>query len=155
MVDPSSAMQSLQQELTRGLRLESCVVAPNLRMIKDQPGGEHRFTYALMAQGMIHAYCAFVTAGRIDGVLCFSIGYAVPPQFRNQGLAAKIIEDSIRELSSGLRRAGIGKFYVEAMVGKDNIASQKVAARVISRDPKEVIDQHSGEPALVYHRLVE
>lgn len=154
MVDPSTAMESLQKALKQSLSLERCVIATNLRMIKDQHGNAHRFSYALIEDKILQAYCAFVTTDPIDGILCFNIGYAVPERFRNQGLATKTLEDSIRELSAGLKRANIPQFYIEAIVGKDNVASQKVAERVLTASPKEVVDQTSGEPAFAYHRLI-
>lgn len=41
-------------------------------------------------------------------------------------------------------------FYVEAVVGKDNLASQRVASKIISDVPVAGTDSESGEPILAY-----
>ncbi|MNE81585.1 hypothetical protein D3C80_1782480 [compost metagenome] len=122
----------------------------------DRPNGETRITYAMVDFGRVRAFVTYVSADPVHGVPCFGVGYAVPEKFRRQGLAAKIIDKSIDEMKHGLARNGIQKFYIEAVVGESNIASRKVAEKVISATPDRTgLDEFSGEPAITYLRLIE
>ena len=46
-------------------------------------------------------------------------------------------------------------FYVEAIVGADNKASQRVAERTLSNKPVAVTDHISGLPAFRYLQKIE
>ena len=72
------------------------------------------------------------------------IGYAVPEAYRNQGRAKEIVNAAISDISANLDET----FFVEAIVGADNIPSQHVAAQVISAESEAVTEQHSGLPAV-------
>jgi hypothetical protein len=91
----------------------------------------------------------------IEGIPCFQLGCAVPAAYRGQGRAKNIVDAAIIEMKNGLARNKISAFYVEAIVGAHNTASQHVAAATISTTPKEVTDQFSGLPALQYLRKID
>ena len=57
-------------------------------------------------------------------------------------------------MKNGMARNGLKTFYVEAIVGMHNTASQRVAAKVISDKPVATTDAASGLPALQYLRKV-
>jgi hypothetical protein len=79
----------------------------------------------------------------------------VPEAERGKGWGKQIVAAAIAELKNGLSRAHPGAtFYVEAVVGLHNVASQHVAAAVISNTPKQITDSVSGLPALHYMRKV-
>lgn len=101
------------------------------------------------------AFVVFALCEPIEGTPCFAIGYAVPEAYRNQGRAKKAISAAIAEMQNGFGRLGYSVFYVEAIVGLDNKASQRVAEQVISDKPVAVTDQVSGLPALQYLRKIE
>lgn len=90
----------------------------------------------------------------LEGKPVFQIGYAVPQHLRKRGLAKDIANAAIAELQNGLARNGIKSFHVEAVAGQRNAASQKVAASVIGGEPREMIDEISGEPAYAYMREI-
>lgn len=90
----------------------------------------------------------------IEGVRCFAMGYAVPPDERGKGFAAQLVRGAIAELQRGLARSGVIDFNIEAVVGTDNIGSQKVAAATLSDTPKEGTDSLSGRPVYVYVRRI-
>lgn len=81
---------------------------------------------------------------------CFQIGYAVPQHLRKRGLAKDIARAAIAEFSAAMSRNGIDSFYVEAIVGTKNVASQKVAESIFGKPVKERVDKHSSEPILQY-----
>jgi hypothetical protein len=88
-------------------------------------------------------------------VPCIGIGYAVPEAYRNQGRAKEIVNAAILDFKRGLERGGQRRpFFVEAIVGVDNVPSQHVAAMVISAESEAMTDQRSGLPALRYVRKV-
>lgn len=154
IADPMDALVSLQREVRRGMPTHPCDLSPGLRVILDQPNGVTRYTYARIEHGRVKAIALFVHHEPIDGVPCFNVGYAVPEAYRNRGWASEIVEQGIQELRQGFGRHGAKSFHVEAVVGKDNLASLRVASKVISNAPIEGTDSESGEPVFAYTRLV-
>jgi len=154
MIDPSNALESFQHAHQRGLiRLEHGILDPALFLCVDQPNGETRFSYVRFEGKTVAAFVEFVTLEPINGVPCFAIGYAVPQAFRKQGRAKDVVSAAIAELQHGLGR--YGAFYIEAVVGTDNLASQHIAEHLISNAPVSIKDKHSGLPALQYVRKIE
>jgi RimJ/RimL family protein N-acetyltransferase len=98
----------------------------------------------------VTALVILVLVEPIDGVPCFHIGYAVVETSRNQGAATQAVLGAIAELRNGLGRAGPAKFCIEAMIGTDNKASQRVVEKAGFPAPKETTDEVSGSPALQY-----
>jgi hypothetical protein len=91
----------------------------------------------------VTALVIFALCDPIEGTPCFSIGYAVPEAYRNQGSAKEAISTAISEMQHGFGRHGHSVFYVEAIVGADNRYSQRVAEQVISDTPVAVTDKIS------------
>jgi hypothetical protein len=157
MVDPYIGLQSFQRALLNGLIVPSpCEIYPEISILKDDADEQPRLTYALIDNNTVKATVVYVPAQPIDGVCCFDVGYSVAENFRNQGIATQVLEKSIAEMRRGFGRH-MKKFYIEAVIGTSNFASQKVASKVLSTDsaPRETIDSVSGQPALVYTRLIE
>lgn len=159
LVDPHIGFVSYQEALLDGsISPTPCESHPELFVMRDEPepeSGVQRLTYAFNSGKVSKAYAVYIQANPLDGKPCFGIGYATADPFRNQGLATEIVIASMRELKQGLsrhlRKPG---FYVEAIVGIDNHASQKVAARTLSDSPHSITDDESGLPALHYVKLV-
>jgi hypothetical protein len=154
IAEPMDALVSLQREVRRGMPTQRCDLSPGVRVILDQPNGVLRYTYARIEHGRVKAVALFVHHEPIDGVPCFNLGYAVPEAYRNRGWASEIVELDIQELRQGFGRHGAKSFYVEAVVGKDNLSSLRVASKVISDVPIGGTDSESGEPVFAYTRLV-
>lgn len=155
MTDPSDALSVFQAQLVSGhLPLQRCALDADLFVLVDEPNGKPRFTYLRLQDKAITAIVMLVVVDPIDGTPCFNIGYAVPESHRNQGLAKNTVSAAIKELKNGLSSAGIAAFYVEAIVGTDNQASQRVAESTISGTPAHITDGVSGHPALQYLRKI-
>lgn len=157
MVDPYIGLQSYQRALLRKLIAPSpCEIHPEIVVLRDDAEGKSRLTYALIEEDVVKATVVYVQTEPIKGVLCFDVGYSVADGFRNQGIAARVLEKSIIEMTHGLG-CYIKRFYIEAVIGTSNLASQKVATKVLSPESarREVIDSVSGQPAFVYIRLIE
>jgi hypothetical protein len=157
MTDTMAALTSLQQALNNGLvTFQRCKLHPDLQVHLDEPSPRvSRFTYASISKGNVLAIAMFVMAEPVEGVHCFQLGYAVLESARRAGLGSAIVAKGIEEIRNGFKATPLKEFYVEAVVGKYNLASNKIAAKVLSATPTEITDVFSGEPALQYLRLVE
>lgn len=155
IANPMDALVSLQREVRRGMPTNPTELSLGVRVVLDQPNGVIRYTYARIEHGRVKSIAIFVHHEPINGVPCFNLGYAVPEAYRNRGWAGMIIEQGIQELRRGLGRHGAKSFYIEAVVGTDNLASQRVASKIISDSPVPGTDAESGESVLQYTRLVE
>jgi hypothetical protein len=154
MVDPMDALRTLQPAIdSDGVQLQLCELFDDLKVMIDYPLGEWRLTYVAMSNGRADAIVQFIKADPVKGVPCFSIGYAVQELLRGQGLARRTVANALAELENGLRRSSLGKYYVEAIVSRSNIPSNRIAARLISDAPVSIIDAFSGEPAFQYMKL--
>lgn len=58
-------------------------------------------------------------------------------------------------MRNGFGRSCAKRFYVEAVVGVNNTASNKLAKRLLSDTLEAITDELSGEPALRYVKLIE
>jgi hypothetical protein len=151
MTDPSDALRSFQQALVDGeIQLQRGKIDSELFVHSDRPQGEMRLTYVRLQRQTVTALAIAVLTEPIEGIPCFQLGVAVPEPYRGQGRAKSIVEAAIIEMKSGLARNNIRAFYVEAIVGTHNEASQHVAAATISTTPVAVTDEFSGLPALQY-----
>ena len=156
MTDPTPAMVSFQQAIrSGGVRLQQAALDRDVFVFADQVGDKVRFSYARMDGNTVLAFASFVTVGHQDGLPVWQAGVAVPEAERGKGRAKHILSAGIAELKHGFSRAVPGaEFYVEGVVGLDNVASQHVSAAVISNSPTRITDSASGLDALHYIRRV-
>lgn len=153
MVDPNDSLISFQDALTKKLiTLSSCVVHPEMKVLLDNAEGTPRITYALLDGEKVKGIAIYVPVDPINGIPCFGLGYAVAEQYRKQGVATIIVQKSLDEMRNGFKKH-IPKLYVEAIVGVDNHASNKVASKLISEKPSACNDTYSGKPAQQYLRF--
>ena len=151
MTNPFDALESFQEALLGAeIGLQPGELDPKLYVHMDTPNGERRLTYARLQGQTVTALAILISAEPIERTPCFGIGYAVPPAYRNHGRAKDVIRAAIAELRNGLSRNGILAFYVEAIVGADNKASQRVAEQTLSTTPEAGTDKVSGLPCLQY-----
>jgi hypothetical protein len=155
ITDPMNALVGLQSALNVGsVQLRPCELHSDLTVLLDHPNGVPRFTYASVKNNKVHAIALFVVTEPVEGVPCFNIGYAVIEPMRNKGVATKILEQAISELTHGHSRSSAKEFYLEAIVSTSNLASNKLAAKLISDSPGTGTDEYSGEPIFSYLRKV-
>jgi len=158
IVDPTPAAESFQAALESGQierdSLTQCKTDPGYFLHFDNAGGKPRLTFVQLDGTKVMAHLQAVVVEPIDGVPCFQIGYAVPVAYRKQGLALKIVEATIAELKNMAALAGGSAFYVEAIVGVDNEASNRVATKMLS-SPMSITDKPSGSAAFRYEKKVD
>jgi hypothetical protein len=155
MTDPSDGMKSFQKELRRGgIVIQVTKTDPNLFVHLDSPNGppELRFTYVRLKGKTVTAMVIFAAERPENGKPYFAVGYAVPKRFQKQGRAKEILVSALADMQAGLLRNGDPEFYIEAIVGADNVASRKIAEQVISDQPEAITEELSGLPAFKYVR---
>jgi hypothetical protein len=156
MTDPANSLRSFQEELQLGtILLSRTKLDQDLFIYRDTVGKAPRMTYARLEGKTVTALAMFTPETPISGTPCVGIGYAVPETHRNQGRAKDIIKAAIADMQYGLERQGHSVFYVEAIVGADNLASRRVAEQIISENPEAMVDGISGLPAFRYILRVE
>lgn len=150
MVDPHDGLVSFQHAFLRGeLDTQRGRVHPELFVLLDDTPGGFRLTYALATGKQVSAIAMYVLNGRDEEKPYFQVGYAVAEDARGQGIAQKLLRLSIDEMTAGFKQS-FPSFYVEAVVSESNIASKRVAEKVIGGEPEAITDNHSGESAVRY-----
>lgn len=153
MTDPTDALLSFQEELLGGsIALLQGVHHPDLYVHLDHPAGSPRFTYVTLDGKTVTALVILVKVPPIEGVPCFQIGYAVPPDHRNEGRAKKAVLAAMDELCTGMFRNGVRAICIEAVISTDNEESKRVALATLSSEPTGVTDDRTGSSALHYVR---
>ncbi|AYD05110.1 GNAT family N-acetyltransferase [Neorhizobium sp. NCHU2750] len=156
LVDPADALVQFQQAIAMdAIPLQPCELDPSIVVCLDKPNGKVRFTHLDLDGRTVTAMVMLVAGEHRGGIPCFDIGYAVPKPFRGQGRAARLVAQAIREMKHGLGRAEFETFYVEAVVGLDNAASQKVAAASLASKAVPTRDEYTELPALQYSTKYE
>jgi hypothetical protein len=126
-----------------------------LDQVMDEPAGKTRLTYARVTSRRVEAVSIFCHNVYIEGIPCFQTGYAVIESMRRNGLASDLVSRGIEEMRNGFAKHGGKRFYVEAVVGLTNTASNRLAKFLLSDTPETITDQFSRKPALRYVKLVE
>lgn len=141
----------------REITLRPCESDSSLFMHADRPTDDDmRMTYARLQGNDVTVMISVLPDRPYEGKPCFGLGCAVPQRFRGRGRAAEATVAVMKELRQGLARAGITSFYVEAVIGVNNIASQRTAAKAIARIAvAEDLDKDAGVPVVQYIRLIE
>lgn len=151
MTDPYDALPSLQEAFARKqLVLERCRFDRAMWLHHDVINGKGRFQYFRNEGKTVVAFATFVQGDPFEGSPCFDAGWATLSSHRGRGLATKTVKGALVELTAGF--GPYGRFWVEAVVGTDNLASQKVAERGMGVDGEPITDSVSRLPALLYRK---
>lgn len=154
MADPHQGMISFQQCLEAGI-LKLALVSNHKDLYShfDVPApGVGRLTYVRLSKDLkiVKAFLSCIMNGEVDGFPCVALGYAVPENMRNKGLAKQIMRDVIQDQIFQARQSGHTAIYVEAVVDVTNTPSQHVAETVLAVVRESIADAASGLPAFRY-----
>lgn len=156
MTDPINALVELQRALDKRIvSPHPCAIHKDISVIVDQPNGAPRYTYTKVKNGKVQSIALFVLTEPVEGIPCFQMGWATVESLRDQGLATDTTTKGIDELRNGLKKHGVGKFYIEAIVSDSNQPSNRIAKKLLSDSPVKCTDSFSGEPAVQYLRMVK
>lgn len=124
-----NALVSLQAALAaRAVSLHCCELHPEIGvLVNSTTENSLRFTYALVLRGQVQAITMFVKTDPAQGAPFFHVGYAVAESARRQGLGSRILQQGIEELKNGFCRTLMPGFFLEALVSKDNEASNNIS----------------------------
>lgn len=156
MVDLSATLQQFQDALSaKYIKPGKCESSQNLYKLVDDADGKNRITYTRIIKDEVHALVAFVPVDPYKSCHCLNVGYAVNANMRNQGIGSEFLEEAFLDLQEGITRSSLSEYYVEAIVGVNNLASNRIANKYISDKPKQIVCQVSGEDAYQYLRRFE
>ncbi|WP_333995636.1 GNAT family N-acetyltransferase [Burkholderia orbicola] len=154
--DVAGALKSFQQALAaNAITVQRGDLDRNLLVHMDRPNGETRLSYAQMAGRSVVALVQFIPCDPVEGEPCFNVGWAVAEAYRGQGKARGVVVAAIKEMWNGFSRAGMTAFWIEAIVGEDNVASQRLAEKVLFEPIKKGADSYSGDPIIQYLRRID
>lgn len=155
MTDPTTALLSFQQALIdKEIKPRPGRWNKGLQVLEDRPAGQLRVTHSRIVGKVAQGIVEYVIVEPVKSLPCFAIGYAVASAFRQQGIGSALLRESMEEFKRELNRGGLKEYYLEAVVGIQNTASNKIASRLLCPNPKPIIDQLSGEPAFQYFKKV-
>jgi RimJ/RimL family protein N-acetyltransferase len=155
MADPMDALRSMQQALIDGTPLYLGNVGGDYQGRLDQyPNGDRRYLFAKIVNGKAIALVIFATEESINGVDCYSVGYAVDEKYRRRGLAVEAFQTGVVELVKELRKTGLKRFYVDAVIDVTNEPSIKFAQKLFAEPGQKIHERESERPALHFKRLV-
>lgn len=127
----------------------------SLFVYHDFREGIFRITCAKFDKDKPIAIVVFVRHQDYKGLPCLQLAYVVDKSYQGKGIAKKILNSSIEEISLVFRSKGMVPFYFEAAVDFENIPSQKIASACISQEPIEIIDFRTNRKSLQYFLNVE
>lgn len=152
---PMEVLVDLQRGINSGITLRQCELDPRVYMTAGRVNGRTRYCYVLVEQGIVKALSLFVQDDPIGNIDRFLLGYAVAEKYRRRGYGTKITGEGIAELAGYLAKRGVAAFYVTAFVAMDNIASRKVAEKVLTKACKKITEDDPERNACYYVRLVQ
>lgn len=153
--DVLNTLKLFEESLANGMPVQPGALDLSLLVWADEPNGKIRMSYAYVAGAKVVAFVQFIAIGIHEGVPLFHAGWAVAEAYQGQGRARDIVLAALKEMRHGYRRAGLPSFYVEAAVALDNIASQKVAEKVLLAPLSTQADDITDEPILHYRRRID
>ncbi|WP_156955126.1 GNAT family protein [Polaromonas glacialis] len=158
LVDPSVVLPSFQKAMDAGvIEVHPCTLDKTLFHHLDIADGEPRMTYARLDKAkQVTVLVQFFNAEPYEGERCFDVGWAVPLKFRGKGRAGEAFLAAVRELRHIFLSKQQGKkFYLEGIIGVDNLASRKTAEKVFASAGISGTDTNSGAPILQFVRCIE
>jgi len=151
MTDPHDALPSLQAAFSaKQLAIQRCTFDRGMWVHQDKINGKVRIAYIRSEGSTVVAFATFIQGQRIEDDPCFNAGWATLTSHRGKGLATRTVAVALVELTAGF--GAYGQFWVEAVVGLDNPASQKVAEHGMGVEGEPITDSVSGLPALMYRK---
>lgn len=158
LVDPSVVLPSFQQAVDAGtINIHPCTLDKTLIHHFDVADGEPRMTYVRLNEArQVTVLVQFCHAQLYEGERCFDVGWAVPAEFRGEGRAGETFLAAVRELRHVFQSKQRNKvFYVEGIVGVENVASRATAEKVFASTGIPGTESNSGETILQFIRRID
>lgn len=159
MIDPSIPLKSFEKAVNKKdktLTIRFSERDPTFRIVLDNPDSDvTRITVARFWGRDLLGYVQVVPAEDIEGVPAFGFGWAVPERHRRKGYCGQIVEQTFIEVKDLFAKKGLHDFWLEAIVGDTNEASNKVAVRSFGAPVNHSFDTQSGAPIFQYWKRIQ
>lgn len=155
MPDPTDLIENLQHSLNDGLCISSHELDNGYKMFYDEPFvGGRRFIFAKIVNNQVQAMSIFGLEDDLDGITCWNVGYAVLKSYQRQGLASEAFNHGVMKLKEELKREGINKFVLEAVVDINNTPSVKLTEKLFKTQGQDMKENFTGAPALHFNKII-
>lgn len=138
---------------------EPCKGNPELFCYAASHNGKLLITYCFKDGRAGKAVAIFISAGVVEGLPSFNLLYSVTESLRGKGLGTRIVEESIAQFCADFDQAKITPeipgMFITTFVDINNLVSQKLSRRFISKTPTIIKDSVSGRPQFFYKRYVK
>ncbi|MBN8142997.1 hypothetical protein [Vibrio vulnificus] len=141
--DPMTGIRILEEQLAEGFVMKRVPFTDDIYMIKDNPFGGLRYTYAKLNKKNVEHLVSFDMNDPLNGKPCFCLYYGTQEHLRNKGLTVKFVEQAIALFKKELPKK-FKPFYIEALVEKDIEASLGVATRLFGEKTTSGVCEHTG-----------
>lgn len=155
MADPIIPLLEMQRALNNGeFVVPSGLDEGYLPMYDEVPSGR-RYSYAKIVNNEVQVIAILGEEDPINGVECYSVGYAVSEKHRGRNLSIEAVSKGLDDLKRILSQTtSIKQFYLEALVATTNTPSLKIAEKLFSSPGIPMLDTESGTPSLFFHKLI-
>lgn len=154
MADPIHALTGLQRALNDGVPLGLIDLDSEYKTRFDESDAGKRYVFAKVVNGEVQALAIFGLDEPINGIECYSVGYAVSEVHRRRGLASEAFNRGVEQLEIVLRFNGTKSFYVEAVIDMQNLPSIRCAEKLFSSSGIPVVERETGTKALQFLKLL-
>lgn len=155
MADPIIPLLDMQRALNNGeFIVPSELDEGYLPMYDEVPSGK-RYSYAKIVNNEVQVVAILGAEDPINGIACFSLGYAVSEKHRGRKLSIEAVNKGLEDLKRILNlTTSIKQFYLEALVATTNTPSIKIAEKLFSSIGIPMDDTESGTPSRFFHKLI-
>lgn len=155
MANPMVILTNFQQALNSGPSIDPRKLNEGYLSLYDEPNvGRKRYSFIKVVDGEVQVLAIFGLEDPINGVECYSVGYAVNEKYRGRGLAVEAVNKGLAGLVKVLNQRNIDSFLMEAVIDKTNTPSIKVAEKLFSAPGVPVMETESETPSWHFRRLI-
>jgi GNAT superfamily N-acetyltransferase len=159
MIDPSIPLKSFEKAVNKkdkALTIRLSELDLTYRIVFDNPEPDvTRITIGKFWGRNLIGYVQVVPAEDIEGVPAFGLGWAVSESHQRKGYGKQIVEQAVIEVKDLFAKKGLHDFWLEAIVGDTNKASNKVAVHSFGPHVKHSFDTNSGAPIFQYWKRIQ
>jgi len=154
MANPMNALLEIQEALNSNTPFDVPELDGGYKTWFNENSKGKKHTFAKIINGEIQALAIFGFVDPVEGIECWSLGYAVNENYRRRGLAVEAVKTGIEEFKKIYSRNSLKSFYIEGVIDIENNPSIKLAEKIFSSTGRRIIDEESGRPALLFEKLI-
>ena len=154
MANPMTALLEIQEALNSKVQFDVLELDGGYKTWFNELSKGKKYTFAKIINSEIQALAIFGLVNPVNGIECWSLGYAVSENYRRRGLAVEAVKKGIEELRKIFSRTSLKSFYIEGVIDIENNPSIKLAEKIFSSAGRKIIDEESGRRALLFEKLI-